>query len=157
MKIVLTLCVICRQLQILLGLKKVRLGKGRWNGFGGRVEEGEAIEMAARREVLEECGLEVNRLQKVGLFDFEFADEPGRLLEVHVFLSGDFTGEPRETDEMRPKWFEIKDVPYDDMWTGDRYWLPQILAGKKIRGWVLYDNKESKNILDKDLRVVGEI
>ncbi|MEK7067954.1 MAG: 8-oxo-dGTP diphosphatase [Patescibacteria group bacterium] len=157
MKIVLTLCIICRQSQILLGMKKVRWGAGRWNGFGGGVKGRELIEMAARREVLEECGLEINQMQKVGLIGFEFANDPMSFLEVHIFLSDDFTGEPQETDEMRPKWFDIKDIPYDEMWTVDKFWLPQILEGKKIRGRVLYSDDKTQKIISKDLREVNEI
>ena len=35
--------------QVLLGLKKRGFGEGRWNGFGGKVEEGETIFEAAKR------------------------------------------------------------------------------------------------------------
>ena len=37
--------------RILLGLKKRGFGKGRWNGFGGKVETGETILQAAHRLV----------------------------------------------------------------------------------------------------------
>ena len=36
---------------VLLGLKKRGFGKGKWNGFGGKVEEGETIIEAAARKV----------------------------------------------------------------------------------------------------------
>lgn len=34
---------------ILLGLKKRGFGKGKWNGFGGKVEPGETITQGAMR------------------------------------------------------------------------------------------------------------
>ncbi len=44
MKTILTLCLIVDDGRILLGMKKRGFGAGRWNGFGGKVEEGESIE-----------------------------------------------------------------------------------------------------------------
>lgn len=35
--------------RVLLGMKKRGFGEGRWNGFGGKVEEGESIEEGAIR------------------------------------------------------------------------------------------------------------
>ena len=51
---------------VLLGFKRpeVKFG-GKWNGFGGKVTEGESIEEAAKRELLEECGLTVNDIEKI--------------------------------------------------------------------------------------------
>jgi 8-oxo-dGTP diphosphatase/2-hydroxy-dATP diphosphatase len=138
-------------------MKKLHLGAGYWNAFGGGVEGREIIEKAAKREVLEECGLEVRQMSEVGLIGFEFADEPFVFLEVHIFSSDDFIGEPQETDEMKPQWFDVSDVPYDKMWPADKYWLPQILAGKKICGRVKYDNKDTKKIISMDLREVEEV
>ena len=46
--------------EILLGMKKRGFGQGKWNGFGGKVKEGESIRECARRETLEECGLKVS-------------------------------------------------------------------------------------------------
>jgi 8-oxo-dGTP pyrophosphatase MutT (NUDIX family) len=56
---------IMRHPDILLGLKKKGLGSGRWNGFGGKVESGESVEGAARREVKEETGIGVHDLAKM--------------------------------------------------------------------------------------------
>ena len=69
---ILTLCVIYNNEKILLGMKKNGFGQGRWNGFGGKVEEGESVEDAARRELFEEAGFRAGDLKKRGLLNFEF-------------------------------------------------------------------------------------
>ncbi|KAG4070235.1 hypothetical protein HA402_003925 [Bradysia odoriphaga] len=46
--------------RLLLGLKKRGFGLGKYNGFGGKVEENESIDDAALRELNEECGLSVS-------------------------------------------------------------------------------------------------
>lgn len=38
-------------IKVLLGLKKRGLGVDKWNGFGGKLEPGETIEEAAKREM----------------------------------------------------------------------------------------------------------
>lgn len=48
MKKILTLCMVIRDSELLLGMKKRGFGVGRWNGFGGKVEMGEDIVDAAR-------------------------------------------------------------------------------------------------------------
>jgi hypothetical protein len=56
---------------VLLGLKKRGFGAGKWNGFGGKVEQGESIRTAAIREMKEEAGIESvderDRSERAGL------------------------------------------------------------------------------------------
>jgi 8-oxo-dGTP diphosphatase/2-hydroxy-dATP diphosphatase len=133
----LTLCFIRQGDHVLLGMKKRGFGEGRWNGFGGKVAPGETIEEAARREMREEAGVEVGALEKTGVLEFEFQGDPD-VLEVHVFRAVDFSGEPTESEEMRPQWFRIDEIPFDSMWPDDRYWLPLFLEGKKFKGRFLF-------------------
>ena len=57
MKKILTLCFIYQHPKVLLGMKKRGFGAGRWNGFGGKVRDGETIEEATKREMKEEVGI----------------------------------------------------------------------------------------------------
>ncbi len=52
-----TLCFVLREGKILLIEKKRRLGAGKVNGPGGRIEPGETPEQAAIRETQEEIGI----------------------------------------------------------------------------------------------------
>lgn len=44
--------------RLLLGLKKRGFGQGKWNGFGGKLDEGESPRQAAIREMKEESDVE---------------------------------------------------------------------------------------------------
>lgn len=96
---VLTLLFVLQPGKVLLGMKKRGFGVGWWNGFGGKVQEGETIEEAAKRETEEECGLVVSNLDKVGVILFEFVRQP-QILEVHVFRTEHYTGTLVETEGM---------------------------------------------------------
>ncbi|XP_069125700.1 oxidized purine nucleoside triphosphate hydrolase-like [Argopecten irradians] len=134
----LTLVLLRQAPRILLGMKKRGFGAGRWNGFGGKVEPGETIKAAARRELLEESCVVCDDLKEVGLLKFEFKDEP-QILEVHVFTSDNFEGEPKETEEMRPKWFDEKSIPFEQMWPDDIFWFPLLLGGKSFSGYFWFE------------------
>lgn len=149
MRKILTLCLIVKEEKILLGMKKRGFGAGRWNGFGGKVEEGETIEAAAKRETLEECGLTLTRMEEVGIHEFEFVHDRGTILEVHVFRGDEWQGEPRETEEMKPQWFTTDGIPYDEMWPDDIHWIPVFLAGKKFRTKFLFG--ENDTVLENEV------
>lgn len=154
MKKVLTLCMLHQHPRILLGLKKRGFGAGRWNGFGGKLQPGETIEQAAKREFLEEANIQVGEIEKVAVIDFEFQGNP-EIMEVHVFRAHDFTGEPSESEEMKPQWFDVAEVPLDKMWPDDKYWLPVFLAGKKFKGKFLFGKDDV--VLEHQITEVAEV
>jgi len=135
----LTLCLIRKDTKILLGLKKRGFGEGKWNGFGGKVEKGESIEEATKREVEEEACIRLGNIEKAGILEFEFEGNP-ETLEVHIFGAVDFSGEPKESDEMVPQWFDEKELPFDKMWPDDRHWMPLFLTGRKFTGKFFFNN-----------------
>ena len=154
MKRILTLCIVHQHPRILLGMKKKGFGKGWWNGFGGKVEEGESIKEAARRETKEETGIDVKDLNKIGIIEFRFKNYQ-EILEVHLFKSEKFSGEPTESEEMSPKWFHVDKIPFDKMWPDDIFWMPLFLSGKKFSAKFIFsgspDQDYGSEILEKEL------
>lgn len=53
---------------------------------------------------------------------------------MRIFVAREWEGEPKESEEMAPKWYHQEKLPYGSLWVDDRRWLPKILAGKKIDG-----------------------
>jgi len=136
-----TLALITEEDRLLLGWKKRGFGSGKWNGFGGKVEPDESIEDAAHRELLEESSLICKDLRKIGVLMFQFVENPV-IMEVHVFAAhGGYEGTPTESDEMKPKWFKINEIPYDEMWDDDRIWFPLLLSNQQFSGHFLMNDR----------------
>lgn len=127
---------------ILLAMKKRGFGAGKWNGVGGKVEPGETIEQSMIREAEEEIGVTPLEYTYVGYLEFDF---PGGITDMrgHVYICTAWDGEPVETEEMAPRWFKIREIPYDHMWQDDILWLPSVLAGKSVQGKFTFDDKDN--------------
>lgn len=138
MKKVLTLAYLLKDDALCLAMKKRGFGEGNWNGYGGKLEEGETILAGAVREIKEESGVTVAKqdLEKVAVVDFIFKD--GKHLEVHTFFVRTWVNDPAETEEMKPAWFAFSDIPYEKMWADDIHWLPRALNGEKLVGTVWF-------------------
>lgn len=137
-----TLCLLLKDNQVLLAMKKRGFGVGFWNGVGGKVTEGETIEQAAIRETQEEIGVTPLSLNKVIAVDFTFPTKPEWTQTMHVFIVDKWEGDPSESEEMAPQWFDIKKIPLDKMWESDIAWMPQVLAGKKVKASFVYDENQ---------------
>ena len=129
--------------QILVAMKKRGFGAGKWNGVGGKLDEGESIEQALVRECQEEIGVTPISWKQVAELDFvqDATTDPWHMY-VHAFISDDWEGEPVESEEMRPEWFNITDIPYSEMWDDDQFWLPMVLAGQLVYGAFVFDEND---------------
>lgn len=89
--------------------------EGRWALPGGFVDEGEPLEVAARRELAEETGLELDvPLEQVGTFGDPGRDPRGWTVSV-VFgavLSGDVPTVSGGDDAAEAAWHQLDALPH---------------------------------------------
>ena len=143
-----TLCLLKKDNEILLAMKKRGFGEGKYNGVGGKIENGETPEEAMLRETQEEISVTPTKYEKVGFLEFdEYYKGKKEKVAFHLYIVNEWTGDPTESEEMNPTWFDINDIPYDKMFPDDKYWLPLILEGKKIKAY--FDFDEDWNLLSK--------
>ena len=57
-----------------------------------------------------------------------------------MFFGARWSGEPRESEEMVPEWFDVASLPLGQMWDDEAYWLPRVLAGETLAGVITYDD-----------------
>ena len=86
-----TLCHIINGNLVLLKEATRGISKGKWNGPGGKIEEGESAEESARREVKEETGLDIGRLFYHGILRFKDTEGNG-IMDVHLFSTSEDPG-----------------------------------------------------------------
>jgi hypothetical protein len=151
--------------KVLLGLKMTKIGAGRYNGPGGKVEKWELsyrsrakLEKSRRSratlEMFQESGLVCfdEDLQKVAICHFINIEEDGSMYEceVHVYFAelDKCHGRLRPTDEVsRWEWFLENELP--EMMVADPYWFPKVLMGKKLIVRATMKNHQSE--------LVGEV
>ena len=135
-----TLLFLLKNNQILLAMKKRGFGVNKWNGVGGKTKDNEDIFDTAIRETQEEINVTPANISHVATLDFYFKNKSEWDQQVLVFVTHEWQGEPSESEEMSPKWFDTKDIPFESMWADDPFWLPKILSGKKINATFTFDN-----------------
>jgi 8-oxo-dGTP pyrophosphatase MutT (NUDIX family) len=156
-----SLIVVTNGNRILLGLKHRGFGKGMYNSFGGKLEQGEDSVVAACRELHEETGICVTMKHmtesKIGILHFTFDDDPTEmcvhLFRVNIYCNDHVTVETassseqivvdpltiRGCDEITPEWIEnFFHIPLHNMFADDSIWLTYLLASEKkvcLDGW----------------------
>jgi mutator protein MutT len=151
-----TLLFLVKDNQILLAMKKRGFGAGKWNGVGGKIEVGESIEQALVRECQEEINVTPKNWKPVAELDFvqDSTTDPWHMY-VHVYISHEWEGEPTESEEMNPAWFDVTAIPYADMWDDDAFWVPKVLEGELVTGKFIFD--ENDKMISHDIRTVANL
>ena len=52
---------------------------------------------------------------------------------------------------MKPIWFNVEEIPYDQMWQDDKYQLPLVLENKVLNGKFKF-GKDNESIEYMDLK-----
>jgi 8-oxo-dGTP diphosphatase len=108
-----------RNKQILLGKRhedpikasSLLKGEGTWTMPGGKLDFGESFEEGARREVAEETGLQLNKMEVICVNNDIV--ETAHFVTIG-FLATDFSGEVKvmEPDEITEwQWFDLDNLP----------------------------------------------
>jgi mutator protein MutT len=140
---------------IVLAMKKRGFGMNKWNGVGGKVESGETIEQAAIRETEEEISVVIKDIVKVAELTFYFSENPDWNQVVHVYFAENWEGEPIESEEMKPQWYTVDSIPYENMWPDDIFWLPEVIKGQKLKASFTLDSHDT--ILEQHIDIVDEL
>lgn len=147
-----TLLFLLKDNQILLAMKKRGFGVNRFNGVGGKPNPNENILDTAIRETQEEIGVIPKNINQVATINFIFKNNSDWDQQVLVFLTHDWEGDPSETEEMSPQWFDVDKLPFENMWPDDPFWLPLILSHKKLEAEFIFG--ENDQILDKKINEI---
>jgi 8-oxo-dGTP diphosphatase len=122
--------------RLLLIRKRRGHGAGKINGPGGKPEPGEAPLACVLRETDEEVGVSPRKIELAAVLRFIDTQDEDWL--GYIFVGEGCVGTPRETAEASPAWHALDDLPFDEMWDDDRYWLPRVLAGERLEGEFLF-------------------
>lgn len=150
-----TLLLMIKDGKILLGEKKKGFGKGKLNGPGGKIEPGETPEQGMIRETREEVGITPTKYKEMGTVEFvEWYKGEEQNVIFYLYVATEYEGKLKESDEMKPYWFDLDNIPYDKMFEDDSYWMPIVLEGNKIQAFFEYD-KEWK-MVRHEVKIVGK-
>ncbi len=155
-QIISTLLLLRKDNQILLAKKKKGFGMGLFNGVGGKVEPGETIDQAMIRECQEEIHVTPTKYEKLGINTFEeyYKGEKAHLI-FHLYVATEWEGNPEESEEMSPQWFNINNIPYNEMFKDDTHWLPLALNNQKFLGYFTFN--EDWELTDYTLKEVDTL
>jgi 8-oxo-dGTP diphosphatase len=100
---------------------------GRWELPGGQVEPGESEAAGLRRECLEELGVNIRVLRRLGP-DLPLGPRSARVLRVYLSTLAPGSAEPSAHEHSELRWIGPRELPGLDWLDADRLLLPELSA-----------------------------
>ena len=128
-----------RILMMYRNVKEGDISKGKWIGIGGKCEKDEEPKDCATRETLEETGINLNILNKVG--EVEFINTVYEDELIHIYVSDDFEKVTEPVSyEGELEWISEDEIMDLNLWEGDRLFMPKVIEGGEFfKMRLLYD------------------
>jgi 8-oxo-dGTP diphosphatase len=118
--------------------------EGKWNGLGGKIEQGESPEECVIREVKEESGLEIKSPKLHGFITFPLFDGKDDWY-VFVFTAEKFTGMLIDSNEGKLKWIPNEKLYELNLWDGDSMFMDWLNNDKFFSAKFIYNNGKLGN------------
>ena len=124
--------------------KENDMHEGKWNGLGGKLENGESPEECVIREVYEESGLTIKNPTLRGIMTFPKFDDIDDWL-VFLYTSNEFKGNLIESEEGILNWINNNEILNLNLWDGDKIYLAWLKQDKFFSAKFIYKNRELKD------------
>ena len=118
--------------------------EGKWNGLGGKFDQGETPEECVIREVKEETGLTIKSPHLHGFLTFPMFDGKDDWY-VFVYTAEEFVGKLIDSREGNLAWIPNEKLTELNLWDGDQVFLPWLFQDKFFSAKFNYENGKMKD------------
>ena len=118
--------------------------EGKWNGLGGKFNDGESPEDCVIREIKEEAGLTISNPRLHGFISFPIFDGKDDWY-VFIFTAAEFSGELIDSPEGKLEWILNDKLTELNLWDGDKIFLEWLFQEKFFSAKFIYENGKMKN------------
>jgi 8-oxo-dGTP diphosphatase len=142
-----TLCYVLKDnytLMIYRNKKENDYHDGKWNGLGGKLEQGESPEDCVIREIKEESGLTIKNPLMHGFITFPMFDGKEDWY-VFIFTAKEFVGELINSPEGTLEWIPNDKLTELNLWDGDKIFLDWLFQEKFFSAKFIYEDGKYKS------------
>jgi len=102
----------------------------KWEFPGGKVEAGEALEAAVKRELREELGIEAEIGSETAHYEVRYGDGPA--IQLRFYRVANYDGEIRNLDFAQIAWVAPESLPDYDFLEGDIAFVKQLSSSRTL-------------------------